>query len=54
MIPQQGIPQRRRNSEKCKIVVRRIGNKVEKSIQGNCTKEQLRALSDLPDEPTTE
>jgi len=42
MFPPRAVPRPRK--EKCKIVVRKRGDRVEKSIEGNCSPQQLKAL----------
>ncbi len=42
MFPPRAVP--RQKKEKCKIVVRKRGDKIEKSIEGNCSQQQLKAL----------
>lgn len=43
---------RRPRAEKCKISIKRVNGRIEKSISGNCSKDQLRALSGLNEENT--
>ena len=39
------VPKSKLNEDNiCKIVTKKVGNRTEKSIQGNCTPAQLRAL----------
>jgi len=42
----QPVHKPKSNKEKCKIVVRKRGDRVEKSIEGNCSAQQLKALSE--------
>ena len=45
--PRKAVP---KPKQKCKIVTRKVGDKVEKSIEGECTPAQLKALANLNSE----
>lgn len=39
-------PKPKLKKEKCKIVVRKKGDRIEKTIEGSCSPQQLKALSE--------